>query len=146
MGENKTKLKVLHLEQFQNENYAVVAIEQGKIESFTLLKSDRTGTEYRITDRPLFLSDLEMLIYPQYPDILCNYYRSHKDFATNELMQKICKTKKGFDYAPILFAKITIVPFNDRYSDQNYLLKWHYIDAPEKFDAEIGDTFTSFEL
>lgn len=146
MSDGETKIKILKLEKLKDENLAVIAIEQGKIQSWTLLRSDRTSTTYHITERPLFLTDLEMLIYPSYPELLCDYYRSHKDFATNKQMQEICETKRGFSTAPILFAKITIAPFSERFVNPNLHFGWEYIDTPENFDVEVGDTFTSFEL
>ncbi len=145
MRDAVTKIKVLHLKKFQGENIAVVAIEQGVLSDWNLFKSDRTGTQYRLTDYPVFLTDMQMLVNPQYPEILCDYYRSREDFATNEAMQQICKTKRGFNTAPILFAKIVIIPFTDRSNIAGHRT-WQYDDAPEKFDVEVGDTFTRFDM
>lgn len=145
MSDKETKIKVLHIQQWKDEHISVVAIEQGKLNDWTLLTSDRTGTKYHLTGTPVFLSDLGMMIDPLYPNLVCDYYRAHKDFATNEQMQKICETKRGFSSGPILCAKATLIPFTDRFAEPGHHT-WSYTDVPEKYDVEVGDTLTSFEL
>ncbi len=54
MSDGETKIKILKLEKLKDENLAVIAIEQGKIQSWTLLRSDRTSTTYHITRTSAF--------------------------------------------------------------------------------------------
>lgn len=142
MGDCETKLKVIHIRQGANNKLVIVAIEQGHIVTGRLsaFRSERTGTKYRIDNLPLYLGDMQMLYNPIYSDIVCNYYRSREDFATNETMQNICKTKRGFDCAPVLCAEFVIFPCD------GLLSEWTYDDKPEKFDLEVGDILTSSDF
>lgn len=142
MFDKENIIKVLHIRQVNGVEFAIVAVEQGHIVTGRIagLKSERTGTTYRIDGRPLYLGDLEMMYNPIYSDILCDYYRSHKDYATSESMQKICETKHGFTYGPVLFADIKLVPCS------GLLSKWEYNDHPEKFDVEVGDTLIAIDF
>lgn len=133
MSSNEGKLKILHLFSSGKDKIAFVAIEQGKIGADKVFQSARTGTKYHITSGPVYIGNVEVLIDPLYPKLICDYLRAHKDYATNKQMQQICETKRGFSYSPILFAKIGIVPFD------GVIDAWNYIDAPERFDAEVGD-------
>ena len=115
-------------------NIAVVIIEKGNIGPLAVFKSLRTGTEYRLTSTPTYFGDAEVIGGLADVELLCRHYRAHPEFASNEKMQKICETKRGFTYGPIRFASIKPMPFCGELIGRNY------VDEPEKYDVRIGDT------
>ncbi len=139
MFSGEIRLKVIdHKVGMSGAKNAIVIIEKGHPATYVALKSARTGTQYRLTGNPCLIGDAEVVGGLVDVDFLCNYYRAHEDFATNEKMQKICETKHGFTYGPIRFAIIKAVPFRGELIGRNY------VDEPEKYDIEVGDTLIGF--
>lgn len=132
MSDSKNKLEIIYV-RWTGKNACAVVVAEQAIQQWQVFRSSRTGTEYRITNRAIYLGDMELLLNPDYPKLLCDYYKSHKDFATNVKMQEICKNMRGFGHGPIRFAQIGISPVSE-YTDM-----WNYVDAPEKMDIEVGD-------
>lgn len=140
MSNSETRLKVIqHKTGYMGGKIATVVIEQGRIAPLTVFQSARTGTQYRLTSTPVYIGDAEVIGGLMDAEFLCNYYRAHKDFATNEEMQKICETKRGFTYGPIHFANIKPIPFRGELVGRNY------VDEPEKYDLEVNDVLVSID-
>lgn len=135
MYSSETILKVIdHKAGAFGTKMAVVIIEKGNIGPLSVFKCLRTGTEYHLTSTPIYYTDVEVIGGIADVELLCKCYREHPDFATNEKMQKICETKRGFTYGPIHFASIKPMPFRGE------LIGGNYVNEPERYDIEIGDT------
>lgn len=140
MSDIVSRLKVIkHKIGYMGGKISTVIIEEGCAKTYYVYQSTRTGTQYRIESTPIYIGDAEVIGGIMDADFLCEYYRAHKDFATNEQMQKICETKRGFTYGPIHFANIKLVPFRGKLAGRNY------VDEPEKYDIEVGDTLVGVE-